>query len=399
MTGFGDERQDGLPGPSAWQLRAGALIALVALAIFLPLQFYFDLSPGLRYIWPAYVVQVILAAAVLVAAYTPLGGRHTDRLTMFFVGGLVLSVFWAFVELPGQPSLMAFGLTCAFVGSAVFFSWSTLRVLGLCLLTIALFTAMGVARPDAVPPAVFVLSVASLVVGATISVAGAEVLSRFRARLARRERDLASLSARLMSVQEEERRKLSRELHDELGQSLTAVSTYLWLVERHLPAGHDDLRQHLVDARRLASQTLSQMRELSQLLRPSVLDDLGLVPSLDSHLRAFGARHDIVTHLTADDLPARLPPEIETAVFRITQEALTNVARHARASLVRVRLTARVGELRLEVQDDGVGLPPPNGRAIHGIGLIGIRERVRALGGSLRLTTDAGTQLAVRLPL
>jgi signal transduction histidine kinase len=202
-----------------------------------------------------------------------------------------------------------------------------------------------------------------------------------------------------MSVQEEERRRISRELHDELGQSLTAVSAFLWLLEQKLPGGFGELRAQATDARRLASQTLAQMRELSQLLRPSVLDSLGLVPSLDSQLQAFSKRHSITTRFRADELPDRLPVEIETAVFRIAQEALTNVARHSQARHVEVALTHDDHSLCLEVHDHGVGLPTGDAPKPRGTGLVGIRERVRALGGTVALSSGSGTRLEVRLPL
>src|SRR5439155_644673 len=131
------------------------------------------------------------------------------------------------------------------------------------------------------------------------------------------------------------------------------------------------LRARAAEARRLVSKTLAEMRELSHLLRPSTLDDLGLVPSLDSHLQAFADRHQIATSFTAEGLPERLPAEIETALYRITQEALTNVAKHAAAHRVRVTLVREGGELRLEIADDGHGLPAHPGGTRPGTGLVG----------------------------
>ena len=141
------------------------------------------------------------------------------------------------------------------------------------------------------------------------------------------------------------------------------------------------------------------MRELSQDLRPSALDDYGLLPSLDSQVKTFTERHGIVATFSAAGVPERLPADIETAVYRITQEALTNVVRHAGARHVRVVLAAVGDEIELEVEDDGVGIvtKPKNGDA--GTGLIGIRERVRALGGSVALTSGSGAHLCVRLPV
>src|SRR5439155_27110538 len=132
----------------------------------------------------------------------------------------------------------------------------------------------------------------------------------------------------------------------------TAVNAYLRLIEKEL-APDSGLRERTAETRRLVSKTLAQMRELSHLLRPSVLDELGLVASLDGSLKGFAEQHQILTTFVADGLPERFPPAIETALYRITQEALTNVARHSRARHVRVRLTVDGEELQLEVVDDG----------------------------------------------
>src|SRR5207245_6137731 len=141
-----------------------------------------------------------------------------------------------------------------------------------------------------------------------------------------------------MAVQEEERRRLARELHDEFGQTLPAVNANLWLIERQAAADAEALRHRTTETRRLVARTLGAMRELSQLLRPAVLDTLGLVPSLDALVKTFAASHGIAASLTADELPGRLSAALETALYRVAQEALTNVARHARARHVRVAL-------------------------------------------------------------
>jgi len=174
------------------------------------------------------------------------------------------------------------------------------------------------------------------------------------------------------------------------------VMSYLWLIEQQGDDA-DAVRSRAGEARRLAAKTLSAMRELSQLLRPSSLDDYGLIPSLDALVRNFAGRHQIAATFAADGLPDRFPPDIETAVYRIAQEALTNVARHARASRVEVVLAAEGGRLRLDVEDNGVGLA---GRATaEGTGVISIRERVRALGGTVSIASAGGVHLTVHLPL
>src|SRR5262249_626515 len=150
-------------------------------------------------------------------------------------------------------------------------------------------------------------------------------------------------------AQEEERRRLSRELHDEFGQSLTAVASYLWIIERQVPESMPGIRSRAAEARQGVSRTLRPMRELSQLPCPPVPGLYGLVPSLEPLCRDFGERQQIAATFAASDLPERLPSSVETAVYRITQEALTNVARHAHAGRVWVALNAIPGEVRLEV--------------------------------------------------
>jgi len=311
------------------------------------------------------------------------------------VNTLVYLALW-----PRYPVLIATSLVCLLIGSAVFFSWSERRMVLLAFVTCLGFAGVGaVAAPDALRTGPLVSATGALIIGAVIAFASARILGRMRASLAARQQELVGLSARLMAVQEEERRRLSRELHDELGQLLTAVNAYLWLIEKEAPEELVALRARTGEARRLVSKTLAQMRELSQLLRPSVLDDLGLVPSLDSHLKAFAERHQIATSFHAEGLPERLPAEIETALYRIAQEALTNVAKHSQARHVRVVLALEGRSLRLEITDDGQGLRLRPDGAGRGTGLVGIRERVHALGGSLTVASSSGVRLRVSVPL
>src|SRR5579885_703269 len=346
------------------RLRVAGLLTLGALLALLLTE--------LRYAAPAqdgstlamYGVYAAVAAVVLAATYTPLATRHAPLLAFAFSLGLVLAGLYTLYAERAHPMVAATGL------------FSTL------MLTLVPFACSFSAR----------------VVGSAVAVASARIGGRLRADLAARERDLVRLSQQLMSVQEEERRRLSRELHDGIGQSLTAILSYLWLIEQQLPPDATVLRSRTAEARRLASTTMAELRELSQLLRPSTLDDYGLVPSLRSHLRAFAERHQITATFDADGLPERLPPAVETAVYRITQEALTNVARHARATRVRVDLSLADGTLRLDIQDDGVGLRPEAAARADGGGLLGIRERVRSLGGRVRISSERGTRLSVELP-
>jgi signal transduction histidine kinase len=299
---------------------------------------------------------------------------------------------------PEHPGFVTNSLTCLLVASAILFGWNASQTLLVSSVVWTGFLLVGMwAGAAYAAGGRFWIAFAGLAIGVDIATTCANVLTQFRTSLAQGRDDLRALSASLMSAQEEERRKLSRELHDEFGQSLAAVASYLWIIERQAPESLDGVRSRAAEARQVISRTLAQIRELSQLLGPPVLGLYGLVPSLETLCRDFGDRHSIATTFEEADLPERLPPSVETAVYRITQEALTNVARHAHAGHVRVTLRAAAGEMRLEVDDDGVGIAahPPG----QGIGLTGIGERVRALGGTVDIRSGQGTQLRVNLPV
>ena len=195
------------------------------------------------------------------------------------------------------------------------------------------------------------------------------VLGDGRRTLEERNAQLAQLTRQLLSAQEDERRRIARELHDEAGQLLTAAKIQLDLEGRR-------------EASELVGQALAQVRDVSNLLRPSALDDLGLVPALRGLLEDFGRRARIDARLDVREPLGSLTPELQVVIYRIVQEALTNVARHADARTVRVGLGLDDGRIRLAVEDDGRGV---RGEPVPNLGLLGIRERVTALGGSVSL--------------
>ena len=395
------------PADQRTQLRVAAAIALASALCLLPLQAFAVEARRLPRLLVIYAIDFAVTGFVMTASFTRLGARRSDGLGLLFVLGLaanlLLYLYLLPYAVPTYPSLMSSAFTTLLIAGAVLFSWSSRRTTLVGVLICAGFAVVGaLLGRQGLPMAPFVGTLCWVAIGAALAVACARVLGGFRAGLIQRQDELAALSARLISVQEEQLRRLSRELHDELGQSLTAVSSYLWLLERKLPPDLGELRTRASEARRLVAKTLGEMRELSQLLRPPGLDLYGLAGSIEAHLEAFRGRHRIATKLVAEGLPERLPEEIETAVYRIIQEALTNVARHAHATRVWVGLTGDGDELRLEVRDDGVGLPADNGATRpRGIGLIGIRERVRALGGTVSLSSgpDGGACLSASLPL
>jgi signal transduction histidine kinase len=224
-----------------------------------------------------------------------------------------------------------------------------------------------------------------------------------RQRLAERQNrhDLERLSARLVNVQEEERRSLARELHDAVGQALTAIKMEVGVALR----GRDPDRQRasLEEARSIAETTLQSVRDLSQLLHPSMLDDFGLPEAVTAYLRNFSRRTGIRAQLTTERMEDRLSSDVEVCVYRIVQEATTNVARHSGATSCTVALVRRDGMLQLTIEDDGKGIDltgrPPEAR--RGLGLIAMRERAQTLSGGFVIENRAegGTRLIVRLPV
>ncbi len=214
--------------------------------------------------------------------------------------------------------------------------------------------------------------------------------------------DLHRLSARVISVQEEERRRIARELHDEVGQALSAVNLELTAAQQYLLRTGTDT-DLLREARALADGALRNVRDLSQLLHPSVLEDLGLSAALRSFLNGFGRRTGTTVGFLEDGTPGRLMPEAERAIYRIVQEAMTNVARHAAATRVELRMAEADGFVSVVVEDDGVGFDARDverpGRQ-GGLGLLGIRERVSQLSGTVRIDSviGRGTRLEVMIP-
>jgi len=224
--------------------------------------------------------------------------------------------------------------------------------------------------------------------------ASSGLVSTFNAMLDRLEAERSLSSARALAAQEGERRRIAQELHDEVGQSLTAVVLSLTAVEERAPA---DLRADLGAARETARHSLDEVRRVARRLRPGLLDDLGLLASLSAlasdHAQLTGA--DV--HRAFDPALPDLPDEVELVVFRIAQEALTNVARHAGAGRVEVSLHRYGPRLRLIVADDGVGLAG----SIEGAGIRGMRERALLVDARLDLVGDqrSGTTLTLEVPL
>jgi signal transduction histidine kinase len=210
---------------------------------------------------------------------------------------------------------------------------------------------------------------------------------------------LRFLSRRLFHLQEEERRHLARELHDEIGQALTAAKINLQSVTAN---GDDATSARLQETSGILDRLLGQVREISIDLRPSMLDDLGLVPTLRSLLDQQGRRASVAVHFSAKNMPENLTPEIQTTCFRMAQEAITNALRHADATRLDVDLHRDDGNLWLVIRDNGKGFDAKSVQAqAVGLGLIGIKERAALVGGRARIISSSGegTTIEVSLPL
>jgi signal transduction histidine kinase len=213
--------------------------------------------------------------------------------------------------------------------------------------------------------------------------------------------ELQQTSAKVLNAQEEERRTIARELHDEVGQALTAIRVELDVAQRRL-AANGAPQDALHEAQVITDGALQTVRSLTQLLHPAALDDLGLPAVIEAALRGLARRHNIRARLHQVGFSERPPREVELAAYRIVQEALTNVARHAQATECNVRLTQLSDRLLVEVEDNGVGFIDDTDRPIvaRGLGLVSVRERAVRLGGTFNVLSapGEGTRVIVSLP-
>jgi signal transduction histidine kinase len=203
---------------------------------------------------------------------------------------------------------------------------------------------------------------------------------------------------RVVDAQELERRRLARELHDETGQALTSILLGLRALEESLEGERP--RAAVSDLRELVVATLQDVRRLAVELRPKVLDDFGLVPALERLAETFGDQTGLAIRFEANLRDGRLLPEVETALYRIVQEALTNIVKHAQARNVSVVLTRKAGSVAAVIEDDGLGFDTARIRE-GGSGIEGMRERMGLLDGRLEVesTAESGTTLVAEVPL
>ena len=217
--------------------------------------------------------------------------------------------------------------------------------------------------------------------------------------------NLRQLTARLLNLQDEERRRIARELHDNAGQALSVLAINLGTVANDL--GRLVNTVHTVkDSASLVKQMSDDIRTTSYLLHPPLLDEMGLVPALQWYVDGFAKRSKIAVEFDCPQNFGRFPQEVETAVFRVVQECLTNILRHSGSPTAEIQVARSRGHLQVEVSDKGKGIPSEKQQEMEsggtvGVGIRGMRERIQQLGGTLEISSNgsgSGTRVVVRLP-
>lgn len=270
--------------------------------------------------------------------------------------------------------------------------------------------ALATSRRESALHLLFILGLSMVLAFAVaaFSLAHSEGLERETERqyaeVAQAKGELQRLAARLMDIQEEERTRISRELHDEIGQALATLRIEVSRAESLAKEKLPDVVARLTRARSLAEKTVQTVRNMCSVLRPSLLDDLGLDAALEWLVEDFGARSGVKCTLRQSGLREDLPDSVRTCVYRVVQESLHNCEKHARASAVRVTVRQVESSLSVNVEDDGVGFShceERRGRMVGHYGILGMQERAAALGGTLEVNScpGKGTQISLSLPL
>lgn len=235
--------------------------------------------------------------------------------------------------------------------------------------------------------------------------AGRLQLDRDLTRRRKAERELRLMSGRLLNLRDEERRRLARDLHDSVGQLLALTKVNLSSARRHLTDSEAEVKRLFGESCEMIEQALSEVRTISYLLHPPLLEELGLSSVLSWFVSGFSERSGIRVDLKLPEKMGRFSHELETGIFRIIQECLTNIHRHSRGSVAKIELARSRDQLRLRVEDDGAGFPAAGGQAgredsLPGVGISGIRERVRQLGGEMQIQSgERGTAVEVEFPV
>jgi signal transduction histidine kinase len=214
---------------------------------------------------------------------------------------------------------------------------------------------------------------------------------------------LRELTYKLETIKEEENTKIAREIHDELGQSLTAINLEIMWISRKY-ANNSDLVERMFMISGIVNDTIKTVRKISSSLRPRLLDELGILPAIESQAREFQSRTGIRCSLQLPEDGIMLNPSVSTSLFRIFQEAITNIARHARASSIQINVSrSHDNILNMSIKDNGIGFDEEilNNGSVKSLGILGMKERAIILGGTLRIMTqpESGTEIILNIPL
>ena len=206
------------------------------------------------------------------------------------------------------------------------------------------------------------------------------------------------MSAQLVDAQETERRSISRELHDEVGQSLGALLVEVGRLAASVPSDNVKIKEHIDKIKSVAETTVQTVRNIALLLRPSMLDDLGLIAALEWQGREVSRRSEMEVEVQSAEVSEKIPDEYKICIYRIVQEALNNAARHSSARNARVTVEQTADKILVSVFDDGRGFDP---QRVRGLGILGMEERVRRLGGLFTIDSKpgSGTTLKAEFPL
>lgn len=227
-----------------------------------------------------------------------------------------------------------------------------------------------------------------------------KTLSQLLRKSRQMQEELRRLSRRLITAQEDERKRISRELHDVVAQTLTGINVRLAVLRSQTTANAKDLHKKIAITERLVEKSVMLVHQFARDLRPSVLDDLGLIPALNTYFRAYTERTGVAVHLTAAAGIESLNSAKKTALFRIAQEALINTARHAKATRIDVHMTCPKGSVHMEIEDDGGGFETKGvllSKRRRGLGLLGMRERAEMVGGHFTVESSPGEKTTVRI--
>jgi signal transduction histidine kinase len=212
---------------------------------------------------------------------------------------------------------------------------------------------------------------------------------------------IRSLTEHLQNIREEERTNIAREIHDELGMQLTVLKMDIAWLRKKVDAGNEAVKEKINDILHLLNNTVQSVRRISSELRPGILDELGLAAAIEWHLNDFEKRSGIKTHFNFAEDDQQLPGPVKTNLYRILQESLTNVARHAQAKEVKVDLVRLNGHITLKIKDDGVGFDHENISKKRTLGILGMKERAAMMGGKYEIYSEPGkgTTISVLIPL